>query len=132
MRRVGFMITMVLVLSAASSAVAQQQPPPSPAAPPQPGTVVSPMRPQIPTNPTMGYGTLMSLLQRPQTAAAQPGEPGYPMFQLVGPENRASFWADPEAAGNALILQGELMMKMGEVMVKQGRELLDKTKKRPE
>ena len=45
------------------------------------------------------------------------------------PENRASFWADPEAAGNALILQGELMMKMGEILVKSGRELLEKAKK---
>ena len=51
------------------------------------------------------------------------------MFELFGPENRASFWADPEAAGQALILQGELMMKMGEVMIRQGRELLDKAKK---
>jgi len=61
--------------------------------------------------------------------AAQSGEPGYPMFQFFGPENRASFWADPEPAGRTLILQGELMMKMGEVMIQNGRELLEKARK---
>ncbi len=73
-------------------------------------------------------GPLLGLVQGSRPPA-QSGEPGYPMFQLFGPENRASFWADPEAAGQALILQGELMMKMGEVMVKNGRELLEKAKK---
>jgi hypothetical protein len=130
MKSAGFAIGIVLLLATVGVVWAQQQPPLG--IPQQPGGVVgTPIRPQGPSAPAAAYGPLLSLLQRPATAA-QSGEPGYPMFQLVGPENRASFWADPEAAGNALVLQGELMMKMGEVMVKQGRELVDKAKKRPE
>ena len=50
----------------------------------------------------------------------------YPMFQLIGPDIRSSFWADSEAAGNTLVLQGELMVRMGEILIKNGRALLDK------
>jgi hypothetical protein len=74
------------------------------------------------------YGQLLGLLGQKSrgTAPADPINTGYPMFQLIGPDIRSSFWADPEAAGNTLVLQGELMVRMGEILIKNGRALLDK------
>jgi hypothetical protein len=74
------------------------------------------------------YGQLLGLLGQKSrgTAPADPINTVYPMFQLIGPDIRSSFWADPEAAGNTLVLQGELMVRMGEILIKNGRALLDK------
>jgi hypothetical protein len=129
MKGVVFAISILLLASANGVGAQQQQPQPG-AQPPPGGVVGTPIRGPAGMAAAGGSNPFLGLVQK--SGPAQSGEPGYPMFQLVGPENRASFWADPEAAGNALVLQGELMMKMGEVMVKQGRELVDKAKKRPE
>ena len=51
----------------------------------------------------------------------------YPMFHFNGPDAGPDFWADPQAAGRALVLQGELMQKMGEVLVEQGQALLNQS-----
>ena len=74
------------------------------------------------------YSQLLGLLGQKSrgTAPADPTTTVYPMFQLFGPDMRAGFWADPEAAGNTLILEGELMVRMGEILIKNGRALLDK------
>jgi hypothetical protein len=77
---------------------------------------------------TGAYGQLLGLLgQRSRgTVPADSANRVYPMFQLLGPDLRPGFWADPEAAGTTLVLQGELMVRMGEILIKNGRALLDK------
>jgi hypothetical protein len=62
--------------------------------------------------------------QRAREAAAVPEAP-QSMFQFFGPDLRSVFWKDPKTAGQVLILQGELMMKMGEILIHQGRGMLD-------
>ena len=74
------------------------------------------------------YGQLLGLFGQKSRgpAPADSTNIAYPMFQLFGPDIRPGFWADPEAAGNTLVLQGELMVRMGETLIKNGRALLDK------
>lgn len=118
MRGIACAIGLVAFLAAADPTLAQQ--------PPQPGSEVGPKL-RIPEG--MGgagaYGQLMSFLaQKPKAPDASPsGNAAYPMFQLLGPEMRAGFWADPEAAGRALVLEGELMVKMGEILIQHGRAM---------
>lgn len=118
MRRIVFATGLLAFLAAADPTLAQQSP--------QPGSEVGPKL-KIPEG--MGgagaYAPFMSLLaQRSKGAGApQSADAAYPMFQLLGPEMRAGFWADPEAAGRALVLEGELMVKMGEILVQHGRAM---------
>ncbi len=115
-------IGLVLFLTVASMALAQAQ------QEPQPGG----SGPQLKLPEGMGgagsYGQLLGLLGQKSraTSPADPSNTVYPMFQLFGPDIRPGFWADPEAAGNTLVLQGELMVRMGEILIKNGRALLDK------
>lgn len=117
-RGIVFAIGLVALLAAADPTLAQQ--------PPQPGSEVGPKL-RIPEG--MGgagaYGSLMSLLaQKPKGPDAPPsGDAAYPMFQLLGPEMRAGFWADSEMAGRALVIEGELMVKMGEILIQHGRAM---------
>jgi hypothetical protein len=43
-----------------------------------------------------------------------------PLFELRGPTVNPSFWSDPRAAGETLVLQGEIMIEMGKVLVRLG------------
>lgn len=120
MRRVLFVSALVAVLAAANLTLAQQMP--------QPGGEAG-TKPRIPEGigGAGAYGPLMGLLAQKSKGqgAPQSGDAAYPMFQLLGPEMRAGFWADPEAAGRALVIEGELMVKMGETLIQHGRALQD-------
>jgi hypothetical protein len=113
-------IGLLILLAVAGMALAQQEPQTGGGGP----------QPKLPEG--MGgagaYGQLLGLLGQKSrgTAPVDSTNTVYPMFQLFGPDMRANFWADPEAAGNTLILQGELMVRMGEILIKNGRALLDK------
>jgi hypothetical protein len=113
-------IGLLILLAAASVVLGQQEPQPGGGGP----------QPKLPEGMggASGYGQLLGLLgQRSRgTAPADSTHAAYPMFQLFGPDIRPGFWADPEAAGNTLVLQGELMVRMGETLIKNGRALLDK------
>ncbi|MDE2058531.1 MAG: hypothetical protein KGL31_13215 [candidate division NC10 bacterium] len=118
MKRVLFVSALVAVLAAADLTSAQQQP--------QPGSEVGGKPKMLEGIGGAGaYGPLLSLLAQKSKGqgAPQSGDAAYPMFQLLGPEMRAGFWADPEAAGRALVLEGELMVKMGEILIQHGRAL---------
>jgi hypothetical protein len=91
-----------------------------------PGAKAPPALPPAATGASLAQ--VMSLFgqsqQRAKEAAAVPESP-QPMFQFFGPDLRASFWNDPKAAGQVLLLQGELMVKMGETLIQQGRAMLE-------
>jgi hypothetical protein len=120
MKRFVLAIGLLILLAAAGAALGQQELQPRGGAP----------QPKLPEGMggTGAYGQLLGLLgQRSKgVAPADSTNAAYPMFQLLGPDMRANFWADPEAAGNTLVLQGELMVRMGEILIKNGRALLDK------
>lgn len=122
MRGIACAIGLIAFLAAADLTSAQQ--------PPQPGSEVGPKL-RIPEGMGGGgtYGPLLSLLaQKPKGPDAPPsGDAAYPMFQLLGPEMRAGFWANSEAAGRALVLEGELMVKMGEILIQHGRAMQEQT-----
>jgi hypothetical protein len=113
-----------ILLAAASPALGQQEPQ---TGGPRP-------RPSEGMGVSGAYGQLMGLLgQRSKgSVPADATNSVYPMFQILGPDIRPGFWADPEAAGNSLVLQGELMVRMGEILIKNGRALLDKTAEKQE
>ena len=99
MRGVACAIGLLASLASANLAVAQQ--------PPQLGGEVG-GKPKIPEGMSAAgaYGPSMGLLaQKSKGGGAPPsGDAAYPMFQLLGPEMRSSFWADPKEAGRTLVL----------------------------
>ncbi len=105
-------------------AQAEETPPKAPSTGPVPLTARPGMRVSSPALPpalfSMASGT-------GGKSSASRDSTSYPMFHFNGPDVGPDFWADPQAAGRALVLQGELMQKMGEVLVKQGQALLNQS-----
>lgn len=52
-----------------------------------------------------------------------------PSFLFTGPDLTRTFQGDPYTDGNALVLQGEMMIAIGQVLLQQGRALLEKASK---
>jgi hypothetical protein len=52
-----------------------------------------------------------------------------PSFLFAGPDLTRTFQGDPYTDGNALVLQGEMMIAIGQVLLQQGRALLEKASK---
>ena len=110
---------MVLLMTCAQ---AEETPPKVPSAGPVPFTARPAMRASNPSLPPALFAMASGMGGKSGTSG---DSTPYPMFHFNGPDVGPDFWADPQAAGRALVLQGELMQKMGEVLVEQGQALLN-------